>query len=99
MKEFIIDGKKFRTSNAFYKLAQDIFTFNLTNKATNNLDVINDYIHGGFGQHDYLEEIKVIWINMEISRRNLTIDLYYSILKMFEEAENVTLEKFKKTKA
>ena len=51
MSEFILDGKKFNTPNAFYKYFESLFTFELNWKTGRNLDAFNDLPRGGLGQH------------------------------------------------
>lgn len=94
MKEFIINGNKFKTEKAFHKYAESLFTYGLNWDTGRNLDAFADVLSGGFGQHDYDERIKVIWINMKKSKENLPNKFYNVLIEILEEAENVIFEKY-----
>jgi len=93
MKEFIINGNKFKTPKAFYKYTEELFTYGLNWETGRNLDAFADLLSGGFGQHDCDEKIKVVWINMKKSKDNLPDKFYDTIIEILEEAENVEFEK------
>ncbi|MEM8524060.1 MAG: barstar family protein [Bacteroidota bacterium] len=94
MKEFVINGNKFRTKKRFYKYAEEIFTYGLSWETGRNLSAFSDILEGGFGQHDTEETIKVLWINMSKSRERLPTKFYNALIEILEDAENVVFEKY-----
>lgn len=98
MKEFILDGKKFNTPNAFYKYAESLFTFGLDWETGRNLDAFDDLLRGGFGQHEYEEIIRVTWINFSKSRERLPNKFFEDLNDILEKSEYVTLEKYNREK-
>ena len=95
MREYIINGNKFKSSKGFHKYAESIFTFGLSWETGRNLNAFADILRGGFGQHDYNEEIIVEWRNMNKSKERLPEYIYNSLVEILEEAENVTFIKYK----
>lgn len=93
MKEYTINGNKFRNANGFYKYAESVFISNLSWETGRNLDAFTELLEGGFGEHDYKEEIIVEWINMNKSRERLTEHFYNSLVDILENTENVTFIK------
>ncbi|MEM0993536.1 MAG: hypothetical protein AAGI49_10925, partial [Bacteroidota bacterium] len=47
MKEFIINGNKFKTKKAFHKYAESLFTYGLNWETGRNLDAFADILSGG----------------------------------------------------
>lgn len=92
MKEFIIDGNKFKSSKSFYKYSEKIFTNGLSWRTGQNLDVFSELLEGGFGQYGFGEVIKVRWINMVKSKENFSNKFYDSLITVISEAENVIFE-------
>jgi RNAse (barnase) inhibitor barstar len=93
MKEFIIDGNKFKNSKSFHKYAEKILTNGLSWETGRNLDAFSELLEGGFGQHGFGEKIIIKWINMAKSKENLSIEFYDSLIKIISEAENVIFER------
>ena len=94
MKEFTVNGNKFRTQKSFHKYAEEIFTYGLSWETGRNLDAFADILSGGFGQHDYGEKIKVIWINIKKSEERLPSKFYNALIEILEETENVSFERY-----
>ena len=85
MKKIIIDGNKFSNLEEFYTEIDNLLTKDLTWKTGHNLDAFNDILRGGFGVHDYGEELEILWINSEKSKKDLgyaeTVKHYEKVLK------------------
>lgn len=85
MKKIIIDGNKFSNLEEFYTEIDNLLTKDLTWKTGHNLDAFNDILRGGFGVHDYGEELEILWINSEKSKNDLgyaeTVKHYKKVLK------------------
>ena len=94
MKEYIVDGNKFRTEKGFHQYAEGLFTSGLSWETGRNLNAFADLLSGGFGQHDYDEEIKVKWTNMKKSREKLPVQFYDALVEILEKTENVVFEKY-----
>ena len=95
MKKIIIDGNNFSNEEEFYNEIDKILTKNLTFKTGHNLDAFYDILKGGFGIHDYNEELEITWINASKSKIDLgykeTIKHWEKILKNCNHAnkENI----------
>lgn len=92
MKEYIIDGAKFRTTNSFFRHTTSLFTSESSRKFGRNADVFAELLEGGFGQHAQSEQIRVVWQNMSMSREWLPPESFNALLKILTEAENVQFE-------
>ena len=87
MKEFIIDGSKFKNIREFYNEIDKVFTRNLKWKTGHNLDAFNDVLRGGFGVHNN-EAIKIKWINYEQSKKNLGNEMILKIIEIILDFDN-----------
>lgn len=81
-KQIIIEGNRFNNIKEFYTEIDRTLTKDLTWKAGHNLDAFNDLLHGGFGVHEYGEEIIIIWNNTDKSKKDLGYD---ATIKYYEE--------------
>ena len=71
MKEIIIDGNNFSDVEGFYTEIDKLLTRNLDWKTGHNLNAFNDLLRGGFGVHEYGEELHITWINASKSKADL----------------------------
>ena len=71
MKEVIIDGNRFSDIEGFYTEIDRLLTRALDWKTGHNLNAFNDLLRGGFGFHEYGEELHVTWINASKSKKDL----------------------------
>jgi len=71
MKKIVIDGSAFNNMDSFYTEIEKKFTSGLTWEVGRNLNAFNDILWGGFGVHEYGEEICIEWIDSEKSRVDL----------------------------
>ena len=85
MKKIVIDGNNFSNEEEFYTEIDKLLTKGLTWKTGHNLDAFNDILSGGFGIHEYGEELEIIWLNASKSKSNLgyneTVKHWENILK------------------
>ena len=85
MKKVIIDGKNFNNEDEFYSEIDKLITRNLNWKTGHNLDAFADLLCGGFGFHEYGEQLFITWINASKSKIDLgydaTIEHWENILK------------------
>lgn len=71
MKKLEIDGGRFSNLKGFYDEVERGLTIGLEWKIGRNLDAFDDVLEGGFGMHDYGEDIELIWTNSERSKLKL----------------------------
>ena len=71
MKKIVIDGNRFDDEESFYNEIDRLLTRNLTWKTGHNLDAFNDLLCGGFGFHEYGEELIIVWVNALKSKTDL----------------------------
>ena len=71
MIEITIDGNNFNNLEGFYSEIDKLLTRDLNWKTGHNFDAFNDLLRGGFGVHEYGEEIIVKWINNKKSKKDL----------------------------
>lgn len=71
MREYILDGNKFSTMDEFYNEIQRIMTAGLSWNIGHNLDAFNDVLRGGFGKHEFGDDILIIWTNYQKSKECL----------------------------
>ena len=88
MKEFILDGNNFSDLEGFYTEIDKLLTKDLTWKTGHNLDAFNDLLRGGFGVHDYEEEIVIKWINYAKSKKDLGTETILKLLEVFLDCDN-----------
>jgi len=70
-KEIILNGNSFSSLKEFYDEVERKFTQGLDWKIGRNLDAFNDVLRGGFGVHEYQEEIVIRWKFSEKSKSDL----------------------------
>ncbi|MBR9859590.1 barnase inhibitor [bacterium] len=98
MKKIEIDGNRFSTLDGFYNEVEVKLTKNLDRKIGWNLDAFNDVLRGGFGVHDYEEEIELWWLNASKSQIDFgyeaSIDRLKSMLETCHPSnrDNITKE-------
>ena len=84
-KKIIIDGNNFSNEEEFYNEIDKLLTKDVTFKTGHNLDALYDILKGGFGVHEYNEELEITWINASKSKIDLgykeTIKHWEKILK------------------
>ena len=71
MIEITIEGNNFNNLEGFYSEIDKLLTRDLNWKTGHNFAAFNDLLRGGFGVHEYGEEIIVKWINYEKSKKDL----------------------------
>ena len=86
MKEIIIDGKNFDDEEGFYNEIDKLLTKDLDWQTGHNLNAFNDLLRGGFGVHEYGEELHITWINAAKSREDFGYD---ATVKYWEHALKV----------
>ena len=89
-KEIVIDGNNFGTILEFYDEVENKFTKGLDCKIGRNLNAFNDVLTGGFGVHEYEEQIKIKWINADKSKTELG-ELFDAIIDITLGHEHVEL--------
>ncbi|KGK85834.1 hypothetical protein DP73_18055 [Desulfosporosinus sp. HMP52] len=86
-KEITINGDNFNDADGFRNEINRVLTIGegSTWMTWYNLDAFNDFLHGGFGVHEYGEPIKLIWENANKSKNVLghkaATSYYENILK------------------
>ncbi|SMC87873.1 barstar family protein [Cellulophaga tyrosinoxydans] len=88
MKIFKLNGKGFNTLNEFFDTIGELLVEN--NDWGKNWDALNDILYGGFIKTDCEEEFKLIWLNSEYSKINLTD--FQDIVDLISEHKHITLE-------
>lgn len=73
-KSAIIDGNTFSDLSGFYDEVERKLTHGMGWRMGRNLDALNDVLRGGFGFHDYGEELTLTWLNSGKSTRDLGQD-------------------------
>jgi RNAse (barnase) inhibitor barstar len=86
MQTIEIDGARFSNLKSFYDEVERGLTSGLPWKIGRNLDAFDDVLEGGFGMHDYLEEVELVWRNSDRSKLKLG----------YEETVEYLQEKLKK---
>jgi RNAse (barnase) inhibitor barstar len=81
IKEIILNGNKFSDLESFYNEVDKVLTKNLNLKTGHSLDAFNDILRGGFGIHEYEEQIKIIWVNSLKSKNDLGFESTIQYLK------------------
>ncbi len=94
MREYIINGNKFRGENSFYNLVEKLFIRGLSYKTGRSLDAFEDILFGGFGMHETDEKIIVKWINFKKSEERLKPDFLECIVDIIESNERVYFYKY-----
>ncbi len=74
MKQLVIDGNNFSDIESFYDEMYRLLTRDLPWRTGHSLDAFNDLLRGGFGFHDYGEELNIVWINASKSKNDLGFD-------------------------
>ncbi len=69
LKSIVIDGENFETIEGFYDEIDKVLTSELNWATGHNLNALNDLLRGGFGVHEYEENIEIIWEAAEKSKR------------------------------
>jgi RNAse (barnase) inhibitor barstar len=67
-----INGSNFSTTEGFYVEVDNVLTMDLDWQTGHNLNAFNDLLRGGFGVHEYEEPIKIVWVNSEKSKKDLS---------------------------
>ncbi len=97
MKNIVIDGEKFSELEGFYTEIDRLLTKDLDWKTGHSLDAFNDLLRGGFGVHEYGEELHIKWIHFAKSRQDLgysaTIAYYQNVLKKCHPTNRGHVEK------
>lgn len=68
--KIIINGNNFSSLAEFYNEIDKVLTNNLDWQTGHNLNAFNDILRGGFGVHEYDEDIIIEWINSEKSKQD-----------------------------
>jgi RNAse (barnase) inhibitor barstar len=89
-KEIIIDGNSFGTLLEFYDEVENKFTKGLNWKIGRNLDALDDVLTGGFGVHEYEEQIRIKWVNSDTSKTDLG-ELFDTIIAIIRRHEHIEL--------
>ena len=82
MKTFILDGNNFTDMEGFYNEIDKLLTKNLQWKTGHNLNAFNDLLRGGFGVHEYNEQITIRWINFDKSKESLGGEMVLILLEI-----------------
>ena len=69
LKSIVVDGENFETIEGFYDEIDKVLTSELNWATGHNLNALNDLLRGGFGVHEYEENIELIWQAAEKSKR------------------------------
>ncbi len=97
-KVITIDGNKFSDIETFYLEIDQLLTKDLDWEIGHNLDAFNDLLRGGFGVHEYEEQITIIWKNSLKSETNLgfeeTINHYTNILQKCHPTSKNSIDKY-----
>ena len=88
MKEFILDGNNFSDLEGFYTEIDKLMTKDMEEETGHNLDALNDILRGGFGVHEFEEEIIVKWLHYEKSKQDLGEAKMLAILEVFLDCDN-----------
>lgn len=74
MKKVQINGNSFSSLKEFYDEIERKLTKNLDWKIGRNLNAFDDVLFGGFGIHDFKEEIELNWLNSNKSKSDLGME-------------------------
>ena len=92
--EYVIDGAKFNSEKGFFNYIERHFTRGLNFKIGRNLDAFSDILYGGFGVHDYGEQITIKWKNLNKSRDKLNNRFLGEVLEIIDEQDHITFMKY-----
>ena len=88
MKTFILDGNNFTDMEGFYNEIDKMLTKNLQWKTSHNLNAFNDLLRGGFGVHEYNEQITIRWINFDKSKESLGGEMVLILLEIMLDCDD-----------
>ncbi len=88
MKTFILDGNNFTDMEGFYNEIDKLLTKNLQWKTGHNLNAFNDLLRGGFGVHEYNEQITIRWINFDKSKESLGDKMVLILLEIMLDCDD-----------
>lgn len=71
MKTVTLNGAAFTDLRGFYREMAQLLAPGREDEIGRNLDALCDLLRGGFGFHDYGEELTIVWENYAASRANL----------------------------
>lgn len=69
-----IDGRRIRDLPTFYAEMNHVFMQGVEWQMGENLDALNDVLHGGFGTLAGVEVVRVEWIDLDSTRQALGVD-------------------------
>lgn len=92
MIQVVIDGINFDNLEGFYSEIEVNLTKGLDFRIGRNLNAFNDILWGGFGVHEYEEPLRIIWRNIDKSRKDLkTDDLFRALIEIIREHSHIDL--------
>lgn len=71
----IIDGINFDNLEGFYDEIEVNLTDGLDFRIGRNLNAFNDILREGFGVHEYEEPLRIIWLNIDKSEKDLKLTI------------------------
>ncbi len=93
MKKIKIDGNNILDKESFYDEIDRVLTKDLDWKTGHNLDAFNDILRGGFGIHEYEEEIEIDWVNFEKANQALGKEFLDVVLEILGEHQHITFSR------
>ena len=92
---YIIDGSEIDDKESFYEQFYMNMTDDLEFDPGHNLDAFSDVLKGGFGMHEYGEEISILWEHFAHSRRALDSEFLLRVLTILlrEDEEHACILK------
>lgn len=81
----IINGNNFSDIEGFYDEIDRVLTKDLDWQTGHNYNAFNDLLNGGFGIHEYREDIEIIWIHFSKSSAKLGKDITKILLEIITD--------------
>lgn len=101
-KSIHLHGKNIVDRFTFDLELKKLFTKNISlingPKSNNlNLDATRDFLHGGFGFHNYMEKIIIVWDDSDFSKNHLSnmelINYYHDVIKRCHPSNKKNVER------
>ena len=87
-KWIFIDGRDIHALNDFFNQVEQKLTSKTDFKIGRYLNAFNDLLWGGFGIHEYVEPLHIVWIFAKKSRQALGNKYFNKIISIIENHES-----------
>ena len=79
---YIIEGSEIHDKDSLFEQFCMNMTDDLGFETGHTLDALADILRGGFGMHEYGEQISILWEDFEMSRKALGDEYMMKVLKI-----------------